>query len=230
MSLNLIAYLRRSTTKQDVSLEAQKADIANWALKNKHNVIGEFKETITGTEALEKRDALMAALVAVRKHGADGIVAFDRSRFARSVLTMAVLESMLSESNAKLFTVHDSNDDNPDAWLVNSIKDVLNQYHVIQTRIRTKAALATKKAQRLRVGEIAYGYRLADDGIHLQPDHNEQSLLERAKELRAEGASFRQIANQLYVEGYTSRKGTKLNPAQVWRSMKQGLAADLEPP
>ena len=61
----------------------------------------------------------------------------------------------------------------------------------------TKAALDVKKARGERVGPIPYGYRLAADGLHLEPDPSEQRTIARAKALRDAGLTVRRIAEDL---------------------------------
>jgi len=50
----------------------------------------------------------------------------------------------------------------------------------MNTKSLTKAALGAKKARGERVGEIPYGYRLATDGVHLEPDQAEQAVIAEA--------------------------------------------------
>lgn len=50
------------------------------------------------------------------------------------------------------------------------------------------------------VGTLPYGYRVAEDGLHLEADPAEQSMLVRVRQLRAAGDSTRQIAGELNRE------------------------------
>ena len=70
-----------------------------------------------------------------------------------------------------------------------------------------KHAMSVKKANGQRVGDIPYGYELADDGVNLLPVQHEQDTLELIRNLRAKGTSYRKIANELEARGIETKKG-----------------------
>jgi|CZKS01.1.fsa_nt_gi hypothetical protein len=49
---------------------------------------------------------------------------------------------------------------------------------------RTRDALNHKRSNGERVGNLAYGFRLADDGQHLEPDPAEQAAVAEIRRLR----------------------------------------------
>jgi len=59
---------------------------------------------------------------------------------------------------------------------------------------RTRDALQHKRGQGERVGNIAFGHRLAQDGQHLEPDPAEQAALAEIRRLRSKGTPLRGIA------------------------------------
>ena len=84
----------------------------------------------------------------------------------------------------------------------------------------TRAALAVKRSRGERTGGIPYGYS-ADAAGRRVPDAAEQRVVARVRELRAEGATFRAIVEQLRAEGITSRKGGALTVAAVHAMVKR---------
>ena len=78
----------------------------------------------------------------------------------------------------------------------------------------TRKALQFKKAQGERVGAIPYGHDLADDGVRLLDNAEEQAVIQQARELKAEGLSLRAIAARLTALGRTSR-GTGWHPQTI---------------
>jgi len=58
------------------------------------------------------------------------------------------------------------------------------------------------------VGNIAFGFRLAADGQHLEPDPAEQAALDAARQLRTAGHSLRAVADALNQSGHRTRRGT----------------------
>jgi DNA invertase Pin-like site-specific DNA recombinase len=81
---------------------------------------------------------------------------------------------------------------------------------------RTTAALAHLKSQGRRVGEIPFGYRLAPDGEHLEPDSGEQATLSALRQLRGRGLTLRQVADTLNRDGATTKKGRPW----TWRNVQ----------
>ena len=79
---------------------------------------------------------------------------------------------------------------------------------------RTKAALAVKKGKGQRVGSIPFGFRLAGDGVHLEPCPTEHPALVRILELRRDGLGGRRIAAVLKTEGHQPR-GSAWNPGNL---------------
>ena len=93
-------------------------------------------------------------------------------------------------------------------------------------RARTKAALAEKKRKGERVsGGIPYGYRLASDGIHLEPCEREQEVIALVASLRADGASYRAIVATLNGNGIPPRSGKAWHLAQIQRIIATAATA-----
>ena len=90
---------------------------------------------------------------------------------------------------------------------------------------RTTEALAHKKALGERIGEVPYGFALAEGGKTLVADAAEQALLAAIREARQRGLSQRAIVAELASKGFTTRKGTALSLMQVQRIMQQAHIA-----
>jgi DNA invertase Pin-like site-specific DNA recombinase len=88
-ALPVVAYLRVSTSRQGRSghgIEAQRENIARFAAAEGYEVIGEYVEVETGkgSDALERRPQLAAALNASRKRKGAVVVA-NLDRLSRDV-------------------------------------------------------------------------------------------------------------------------------------------------
>jgi hypothetical protein len=60
-----------------------------------------------------------------------------------------------------------------------------------------------------------YGWQLARDGVHLDPDGTEQDAIFAARKLKEEGHSLRAIAVYLVEQGHRPRKGNAWHPETV---------------
>src|SRR6202051_5031626 len=188
MKTTAIAYIRVSTARQGKSglgLEAQQAALARFAEAEGYNLIQTFKEGETGkgADALDRRPQLAAALKAARKLKSPIIVA-KLDRLSRDVHFISGLMShktpfIVAElgADADPFMLHLY------AALAEKERRVISQ--------RTKDALATKKAQGIKLG-----------GLNAKGIANRDEAKERAETLRpvfAElaGLSHRKIATEL---------------------------------
>ena len=89
---------------------------------------------------------------------------------------------------------------------------------------RTTMALAHKRSQGERIGEVPFGYRVGADGTHLEADETEQKTLKRLRKLRGRGFSVRQIADTLNREGVPARTG-RWHHNSVWRVLRRDAEA-----
>ncbi len=100
--------------------------------------------------------------------------------------------------------------------------------HVVRWVARERAehqrqirrGLARKRKCGERTGVIPAGFRLAEDGVHLEPDPEEQRAIATAIELLASGLALRQIAKRLTEAGHRSRKGGPITHTQVKRWLR----------
>lgn len=85
---------------------------------------------------------------------------------------------------------------------------------------RTREALASKKADGYRVGEVPLGFEADDDGL-LVPVEEEQRVVDRILGLREQGYGYLRIAKQLNRERVPAKKGGKWYPKTVRGVLQQ---------
>ena len=83
------------------------------------------------------------------------------------------------------------------------------------------AALDHKRRNGQRVGNVLYGYTLADDGKTLVPDATQQQALGLMRELREVGWSLRRIAAELDTQGLDSQSGRPWSVSAIKRILKR---------
>jgi DNA invertase Pin-like site-specific DNA recombinase len=201
-----VAYLRASTDRQDLSPDAQRAAVTRWAAAQGVAVVAWHQDLgVSGGTPLEERPGLLAALDAVRAHGAGVLLVAKRDRLARDVLTAALVERLCEREGARVQAADGAgNGEGPEAQLLRGIVDLFAQYERAVIRARTKAALAVKKARGERTGGVPMGSRVGDDGM-LAADEVERGAVARARELHRDGMSLREIARALVAEGHAPR-------------------------
>jgi DNA invertase Pin-like site-specific DNA recombinase len=207
-----IAYIRVSTAQQGKSglgLEAQQAALARFAEAEGYSLIQMFDEVETGkgSDALERRPQLTAALKAAKQHKAPIIVA-KLDRLSRDVHFISGLMShktpfIVAElgADADPFMLHLY------AALAEKERRLISQ--------RTRDALAAKKAQGVKLG-----------GLNAGGERSRDAALDRAEQLRpifAElaGMSARAIAAVLNERQIPTPAGGAWHSVTVIRVMKR---------
>lgn len=208
-----IAYTRVSTAQQGRSglgLEAQQAALARFAEAEGYQLIETFQEVETGkgSDALDRRPQLSAALKAARQHKAPIVVA-KLDRLSRDVHFI----SGLMQHKTPFIVAELGADCDP--FMLHIYAALAEKERALISR-RTKDALAARKAQGKPQGGLNAG------GIR-----NRDEAKERAEQLRpifAElaGLSTRKIAAELNARGIaTPRTGGKWHSVTVQRVMSR---------
>jgi DNA invertase Pin-like site-specific DNA recombinase len=211
-----VAYLRVSTSRQELGPEAQRAAILAWAAKERVTVVAWHSDEISGSKGIDERPGLVAALAALRPAGAAYLVVARRDRLSRDPLVALTIERSASKSKARVVSADGiANGSDASDALLRGILDNVASYERSLIRARTKAALATKKAKGERTGTVRYGYVLGADGRSLEAAPTEQAIIARVRALRADGLSLRSIVDELALNGLVSRAGKPFGVTQI---------------
>jgi site-specific DNA recombinase len=211
VGMKAIGYVRVSTEKQadfGVSLEAQSEKVRAMAVVQG----AELAEVIVdaGESAKSLNRPGMARLLSLVDAGdVDTVIIAKLDRLTRSVKDLAELLERFTRRGVSLVSVAESLDTGTAAGrLVLNIMVSVSQWEREAIGERTRDAMHHKRANGERVGTIPFGYRVAADGLHLETDPAEQSILFHIRELKEAGRTTRQIAHDLNRLGFTTRRGT----------------------
>ena len=195
-----IGYIRVSTSDQHLGTEAQLASLQSWCESNAVELVAVYTDHgVSGGAALDKRLALLDAVAALKVHGAGKLLVAKRDRLARDCMIAAMVERLADSNGAEIVAADGAgNGDGPEALLMRRMVDAFAEYERAMIKARTKAALAAKRKKGEKTGgQAPFGYRLAADGIHLEPDSKEQRVVELVKALQVDGYSLRAIADEM---------------------------------
>jgi DNA invertase Pin-like site-specific DNA recombinase len=213
-----VAYVRVSTDDQRLGPEAQRAAIEQWAMREGVSVVAwHVDQGVSGGADLDQRPALLAALAALRSHGAAALVVAKRDRLARDVYVAVTIERAAQAAGARIVSADGTaNGQSPADTFMRTVIDGAAQYERALIRARTRAALAAKRARGQRVGTLPFGFSAASDGATLVPDAREQAVLADVRVLREAGLTVRAIAAALTARGVASaRTGRPYGKSQV---------------
>ncbi|HSZ58599.1 MAG TPA: recombinase family protein [Tepidisphaeraceae bacterium] len=227
-----IGYARVSTAGQaveGVSLEAQQAKIAAWAIAHDHELRPLFVDAISGKRQ-DNRPNLQKALEQVCKCKGTLIV-YSLSRLARSTRDTILIGERLDKAGADLVSLSENLDTTSAAGrMLFRMLAVLAEFEREIISERTSAALQHMRSQNKRVGMIPYGWSLAADGIGLDIVPAEQAVIDRILAMRAAGKLFRQIAATLENEGIPAKNGRKWHISVIEGICKRTPLRQLKAP
>ena len=208
--MKVIGYARVSTDKQvetGVSLDAQVVKIRAMSVLQG----SELSDIIVEGESAKNlnRPGMARLLALVDKREVDAVIVAKLDRLTRSVKDLCELLELFERKHVALISVAESLDTgSAGGRLVITIMGAVSQWEREAIGERTRDAMGHKRSQGERVGNIAFGYRLAPDGVHVEPDDVEQAAIAGIRGLRASGRTLRQIAADLNQEGRRTRRGS----------------------
>ncbi len=215
-------YLRVSTAEQAESqagLQAQEDACRAWLQKEapSYTLGGVFTDAgVSGGSA--ERPALLELLSLV--HLGDIVLVAKRDRLARDVLLARLFERDIENRGGVLRSAagEGTQGDEPSDKLQRGLIDLFAEYERALIAARIKAAMGAMKKRGQLVGAVPYGKSLHLENS-LTDNWTEQLTIQRARELRGEGLSLREISEALATEGRCARNGQPFQATQIKRML-----------
>lgn len=213
-----LGYVRVSTLEQaseGLSLSHQAAKIRAFAVARDWELLGIIQDKGISAKNLD-REGIQRVIEGCRKREFDVLIVLKLDRLTRSVRDLGYLTQDVFEKTGVDFSSIQDNFDTTTAngKLVLNILGSVAQWERDIIAERTREVLRFKAFQGKRVGQIPYGWRLADDGDTLLEIEQEQAAISMMKYLRGRGLSYRAICEELTRQGYASA-GRKWYPMTV---------------
>jgi len=225
--MQAIGYVRVSTDRQaerGVSLEAQEAKIRAMATVQSAELLDVIVDGGESAKSLN-RPGPQRLLDLINAGKVDTVIVAKLDRLTRGVKDLCGLLELFEKRKVALVSVAESLDTGSAAGrLVITIMAAVSQWEREAIGERTREALRHKRGKGERVGNIAFGYRLAGDGVHVEPDPAEQAALAAIRKLRLGGHSLRAVAGALNESGLRTRRGTQWRLESVVRAINQDIA------
>jgi len=215
----VLAYIRVSTARQGKSglgLEAQQATIERFAQAEGFEIVGEYVEVETGkgSDALDKRPQLKAALDEARKIKVPVIVA-KLDRLSRDVHFISGLMAQKVP-----FIVAELGLD-ADPFMLHLYAAFAEKERAMISQ-RTKAALQAAKARGVVLGR--HGREVLAPANRKAAVRRAEALADVVRAKQAAGKGYRTIAAELNAEDVPTARGGQWHLASVQRLVKR-LAA-----
>jgi DNA invertase Pin-like site-specific DNA recombinase len=212
-----VAYVRVSTGKQDLSMDAQEEKIRLYCRLNALNLVEVIRERgVTAKIKLNKRPegSRIAKLTAA---GVCHIVALKLDRLFRNAVDALMHVEEWERAGISLHLVDMGGQSvNTGSSMGKMMITMLAGFAEFERNMiaeRTTAALSYKKAHGEVYNHVPYGY-VRDDAGKLVSLPTEQAVIERILQSDAAGSSLREIAKDLNDVGIPTKRG-KLWAAQT---------------
>ena len=174
------------------------------------------------------RPALAELLGEVDAGRIAAVYTYSFSRISRSTRQMLGLVEQFSRRGVRLVSLTEGFDTGSAAGeFMVTVFAALSQLERKQIGERTAAALQAKRARGERAGNVPYGFE-ADRQGRLRPHPGETATVQRARLIRADGLSLREIAKTLNGEGRRTRRGSPWSPQGVAQSLLRGAQDQWE--
>jgi DNA invertase Pin-like site-specific DNA recombinase len=206
MMKQILAYLRTSTNKQEIS--NQKLEILEFAHRKNFKIDGFIESTISSRKSSKQRriDELIGKL-----SSGDTLIVTELSRLGRSTAEVISLVNSLVEGKVRLRILKqnlDIKEHDMNSKIIITLFSLFGELERDLVSLRTKEALAAKKSQGIKLGK--------PKGT-IQKSKFDKDV-ERIKELLGLGLSVRKIARSL---GYSNHIG--LNTYVKKRNLREAL-------
>jgi DNA invertase Pin-like site-specific DNA recombinase len=181
-----VAYLRVSTNSQD--LEAQKLEILEYARKHELRIHEFIEITISSHKSPKQRR--IEELLEKLNGSTDTLVVTELSRLGRSTTEVITLINALIDRNVRVIVIKQGLDitkHNLQSKVMVNLLSLFSELERDLVSLRTKEALAAKKAQGIKLGKPKGSIQKSKFDEHI----------DKIKELLGYGLSARKIANVL---------------------------------
>jgi DNA invertase Pin-like site-specific DNA recombinase len=214
-----IAYLRLSKAEEGHGIDVQRGSLERFCDRRGLEFVGSYVDDGASGRSTRKRPGLAACIEAVRTKQANAIVATRVDRLARSSLDFhRIVDDVQRAGGTILFSEQESLSlDSPEGRMLVSILSSFAAFEADMISARTKAALAHVKRNGSRSGRP-----IGNPDFRPVP----APIAAVIRELRAEGHSYRSIAQTLDERGFPpSRGGKRWHPQTVKNVCERELAA-----
>lgn len=212
-----VGYIRVSTTEQvneGISLDNQRAKIQAYCDLNDLNLVEIIDDSGKSGKNLN-RDGIQNIIGMVKGKSIEAIVVYKLDRLSRKVIDILNLIETFEKNGITFHSLNEKIDTstaigrfflNITASLAQMERDLISE--------RTRDALQLKISNGQRAGQVPYGWRVSDDGNTLIRHIKEQKVIEKIRNLKDTGFSYRAICHELDSEGYEPF-GKKWHPQTV---------------
>lgn len=208
-----LAYYRTSSAtnvgEDKDSLTRQRVAVERYAGLAGFEIVEEFYDAaVSGADPLDERPGFAEALKRIAANGVRTIIVETASRFARDLIVAETGFRRLCEAGITLIAADAPNsflDDTPTSAFIRQVLAAVQELDRTMTVAKLRGARQRKKATGVKVeGRKSYAEKVP-------------ATVERAKALRADGLTLKQITDQMTTEGFKTNTGSPYQMTAIGR-------------
>jgi len=220
MARQAIIYTRISKHSDETQAShlSQEQDCRRWAESEGLTVKAVYSETLSGASPLDKRVGLQEAIESLE--AGDVFISWRRDRLGREVIVNAVIEKLIKDKKANLYTLDVGSSESIEQKLLATIMDAFAEYERAVNMLRVNSKIASKRERGLCVGNTSLGEtKVKREGLtYVERDEAETAKIEQVRAWRAEGLTLSQLVDRCAAEGITTREGSSpaISTVRTW--------------
>lgn len=233
MKQRAVGYVRVSTEEQareGVSLEAQESKIRAYAELHDLDLVAVVRDEGLSGKNL-RRPGVQAVLDAVKRGEVEHVIVSRLDRLTRSVRNLLeVIEDVLKPAGAQFHSLSETIDTStPQGGFFLTLMGAMAQMEREMIGERVREALAYKLEVGEYLGAAPLGFEAVEtpEGRKLAEVEEEQQAVSRARELRAQGFTLRQVAEVLTREGFNTKRGGQWYACTVQKVLSREIGLEV---
>lgn len=188
-----ILYYRRSTNKQDTTIESQQKECIKKANDLNLRIRREYYEEVSGKTDAEEREEMTKMLEEIRP--GEVLIVYSVSRIARQPDVFYTIMRRLKDMGCRVVCCHENLDSiDPHTEMLWAVHVSFAQQERLAISSRTSAALQTMKAKGLAIHRPRWGQRIDPDTKKFVPIPEIQEFIQDMINLRKNGWTLMDIA------------------------------------
>jgi hypothetical protein len=218
----VIVYLRAGVVPKAPSATAQRRVVEAWTRRTKTRIAECFVDK-TVRCPIEERPGLIRALAALGPESR--ILCVARPPVLHDVPWVRTLVEHLAVYAGGRVSYASS--EGVSDYSPPQLDQALDIYERMLLRLQVMRGAHVKKPGDAVWGPVPWGYRLAADGMSLEPNNAEQAVVSVIRHMRERGLKLREIKDELRTLGVVSRTGKPFGITRIYELLDQGSGSRM---
>lgn len=225
--MRAVGYCRVSSTEQVIngtSLETQRKQIEAYCAMKGITLVSLFSdEGVSGSKPIADRPEGAKLAAMTEKGDIHAVIIVKLDRGFRNVVDCLQSVDAWERRGISLHIVdlggNSIDTTSPAGRFMLTVLSAAGEMERGMINDRCNAGRRARKAEGKRIGEVPFGYMVAEDGKTLIHNDTEQRIIHRCNQMRAQGLTIRQILAELTERGIKGR-GDHWSTSQIHRILK----------